>query len=310
VTGATSPLSEAEQLGFLQRQAGGLKGEDLAQNLAQQLQFVDRNSVEGQALFASIVGKLETLRDQAAKEGNKVEQIQARIEATTAQMNTALKSIDQRIETQQNLLTALSTQEQAAIKQVNDTATAELTKLRTETADKLTTLNATQDTLLKEQIRRLEEQAATAKEQLIAQVGAEEATKLLAAGDQAHTLKLAQANTTLASIDAHLFELVNKLHPAASGYEGTVQGPTLFLAGESGPEHVSIRPRNAAPSGGGGSPIVFNFSPLVQVTVEPGQEDRVARDVDEILRIAEQRFLKKLETDWAQRIQRIAERRQ
>lgn len=307
VTGATSPLSGAEQLGFLKRQAAGLTGEDLAQNLAQQLQFVDRNSVEGQTLFASIVGTLDSLRDRAAAEGNRVETLQAAIASTSAQMETALRSIDQQIQSQQTLLTQLSKDEQAAIDRVNATAKAELDTLRTDTAQRLKTLTDQQDVLLKEQIRRLEEQAATAKAQLIEQVGATEATRLLSAGDHAHTLQLAEANATLLSIDTHLADLLNKIQPAATGYEGTVRGPTLFLAGEAGPETVSIRP-HAAGSGGGasGSPIMFTFAPVVQVTVEPGQEDRVQSDVDEILRIAEQRFRQKLETEWAPLLQRAA----
>ena len=38
--------------------------------------------------------------------------------------------------------------------------------------------------------------------------------------------------------------------PAANGFDGMVNSPTMFLAGESGSEHVSITPSGSGGSGG------------------------------------------------------------
>lgn len=45
----------------------------------------------------------------------------------------------------------------------------------------------------------------------------------------------------------------------ANGFEGMVNGPSLFMAGEAGPEHVSVRPMGKGGSGGG---QVFNIGPI------------------------------------------------
>ncbi|MAB57681.1 MAG: phage tail tape measure protein [Aequorivita sp.] len=54
-----------------------------------------------------------------------------------------------------------------------------------------------------------------------------------------------------------------KLNKAAGGYEGMVGSPTMFLAGEAGPEHVSITPSSRMRGGfqgGGGGNMHFNFN--------------------------------------------------
>lgn len=51
--------------------------------------------------------------------------------------------------------------------------------------------------------------------------------------------------------------------PAANGYSGMVSEPTLFLAGEAGPEMVDITPTSRMSggfSGSGGANFHFNFS--------------------------------------------------
>lgn len=58
---------------------------------------------------------------------------------------------------------------------------------------------------------------------------------------------------------------------AADGFEGRVNGPTLFMAGEAGPEQVSIRPGAGGASGGGG--LVLNGG--IQVSVQ-GQANAAA----------------------------------
>ena len=52
------------------------------------------------------------------------------------------------------------------------------------------------------------------------------------------------------------------IFPAAGGFEGTVTQPTLFLAGEAGPEGVSIRPKGKG--GGGGGDIYVTVMGSVQ----------------------------------------------
>lgn len=50
---------------------------------------------------------------------------------------------------------------------------------------------------------------------------------------------------------------------AAHGFDGMVRGPTMFLAGEAGPEHVQITPAAARSGGRGGS-----SAPTVNVYVQ------------------------------------------
>ena len=62
------------------------------------------------------------------------------------------------------------------------------------------------------------------------------------------------------------------LKKAATGYDGVVNKPTMFLAGEAGAESVQITPLNSAMNingvQGGGSNITLNISaPLVDDTV-------------------------------------------
>jgi tape measure domain-containing protein len=294
-----SGLSSSQQLGALQREAAAIRQklltatgseraaliQQLASILQQQLQFVDRNSVEGQNLFNKIIGELTMLRDEARKEGDKAQKIQEQIAETTAQMNAALASIDQQI------------------RNVKATAEQQLAALREATAKELRDLADRQDAALKEQIRRFEAQEKTAREQLIALVGAEEAQKILAEGDKAHLIKLTEANVTLLSIDAHTKELVDKIKPAASGFHAVGQAPHLILTHPG--ERIDITPSGqSSPISG---PIAMTFAPVVQVTVEPGGEGRVKRDIEDVLRLAEQRFLRKIESDWAPRLRRAVE---
>ena len=44
------------------------------------------------------------------------------------------------------------------------------------------------------------------------------------------------------------------------GYEGWVSKPTLMLAGEAGPEYVSVRPQ--AQTRGGGNTLILNISAM------------------------------------------------
>jgi len=65
-----------------------------------------------------------------------------------------------------------------------------------------------------------------------------------------------------ASIEEEAMALAG-ITPAANGYNGMVGGPTLFLAGEEGPEHVNITPASRMRggfAGSGGNNYHFNFS--------------------------------------------------
>lgn len=70
---------------------------------------------------------------------------------------------------------------------------------------------------------------------------------------------------------------------AASGFEGMVNGPTHFLAGEAGPEFVSI-----SPSGKSGGNTTFNFTINVEGTViaEQGFDERVQESFKQALKRA------------------------
>jgi hypothetical protein len=56
------------------------------------------------------------------------------------------------------------------------------------------------------------------------------------------------------------------VRPAATGFEGMVYKPTLFLAGEAGSEHVSITPRGKSPGGG----MTINVTVMGHVSTERG----------------------------------------
>lgn len=320
---AESPLDRNQQFTLLQREADVIRRSllsatgreraeqigDLAQILQSQLSFVDRNSAGGQQLFNRLLTELASLRGDAQKEGDNAAKIQEEIKNTTARMDAALASIDKRIAAQQALLASLSAQEQAEIRKVQETAQAELRALQERTAREIQEQAERRDLALQEQIRRLEAQEKTAREQLEKLVGAEAAQKLLAAGDEAHTLQLAQANLTLFAIDARIKELVDKIQPAATGYHNTGSGNHLFLTHPN--ERIDITPagQRAPVSSGGGASVAISFAPVVHVTVAPGEEGRVKQDVNEVLRMAEVRVKRLIQTDWVPEIRRAAEGR-
>ena len=74
------------------------------------------------------------------------------------------------------------------------------------------------------------------------------------------------------------------LKMAAGGYNGMVGKPTLFLAGEAGPEHVNITPSsrmNGGFTGGGGGNMHFNFN--VSAIDSKGVKEFLETDAKEIL---------------------------
>ena len=67
--------------------------------------------------------------------------------------------------------------------------------------------------------------------------------------------------------------------PAANGFNGMVSSPTLFLAGEAGPEQVDITPTSRMSggfSGSGGANFHFNFS--VNTIDEQGVKSFIEED--------------------------------
>lgn len=66
---------------------------------------------------------------------------------------------------------------------------------------------------------------------------------------------------------------------AAGGFDGMVNGPTMFLAGEAGSEHVRITPHGGG--GGGGVTVVINGT----LVTGPGWEDRLSLALAQRLRM-------------------------
>jgi len=74
------------------------------------------------------------------------------------------------------------------------------------------------------------------------------------------------------------------LTAAAGGYEGMVGKPTMFLAGEAGPEHVSITPSSRMRGGfkgGGGGNNHFNFQ--VSTIDAKGVKEFIENDAKDFL---------------------------
>ena len=74
------------------------------------------------------------------------------------------------------------------------------------------------------------------------------------------------------------------LKMAAGGYEGMVGKPTMFLAGEAGPEHVSITPSsrmNGGFTGGGGGNNHFSFQ--VSAIDAKGVKEFIENDAKEFM---------------------------
>ena len=306
VTGPQSTLSGSAQFAFLQRQAAAIRArlatataaekpaliEELSRILQQELQVgqLQKPSPEFQALFSSIIKELESLQKQAEAAGGKAASIEQQILDTELAMKTALASIDTQIAAQRDLLNSLSQQEQAALKAAADAAAVKIAAATKEAKDatdvlreaavkKLQELADLEDSLLKEQINRLEAQKQTAMAQLEKLVGVEEASRLLAAGTGAQLLLMGDMVASLRSID----EQLGNLTPAAAGFSGVVSRPRLFLAGEHGPEQVTITPGSTSAGA-----RTITFAPQITVTMQGSnnpQEDgeRLGRGLSQAL---------------------------
>ena len=70
-------------------------------------------------------------------------------------------------------------------------------------------------------------------------------------------VNLSQSNMNLSQATRDLLASMNSgVIPAANGFDGMVNKPTMFMAGESGAEHVKVTPNG---QGGGGSNITVNI---------------------------------------------------
>lgn len=286
---SSSPLSEPEQLAFLQRRADDVrtqiksaKPEDRPELFSKLSQILQSMLQEGQQflnptafarLFESVITEIEALRDTAGGEGSRVEDIQKRIAEATQDMDASLKSIDEQIKAQEQYLQTLAEDENnaiaaaqaaaaAAIKAAQEKAAVDMIVEQEIVKARLTELAAARDAILREQVARAEEQRELLREQLRDQFGAEEAERILRDPMAATAANTLASSLALGRVEASLNEFLAKIKPAAQGYSGMVSRPSLFLAGERGPEHVAITPR-----GGMGGGVMVTIAPTYNVTL-------------------------------------------
>ena len=67
--------------------------------------------------------------------------------------------------------------------------------------------------------------------------------------------RLRQSSIPMLSFSPGTFSPISAIK-AATGFDGMVNRPTMFLAGEAGPEQVSITPNGGGRSGGGNTLII------------------------------------------------------
>lgn len=277
---SNSPLFKSEKLAFLQRQAGELRSDKsadaiqkLSQNLASQLQIGQDTLSPEQfaAQFTSVIDELQTLRDKTGQQGAKAEDIQRNIEALQTQQTATLERIDTQIASQQQYLQSLSQNENNAIAAAQKAGAARITAAqeagaariaaaqaetkaaidayRVVIVARLNALAAARDEILKEQAFRLKNAA---------DLTAQELTQLIDINANTRA-----TNDLIASFLAA--NAAPPITPAATGFQGIVDRPRLFLAGEAGRESVSITPVGQGQNGGGGN---VTFAPSISVTMQ------------------------------------------
>lgn len=277
---SNSPLFKSEKLAFLQRQAGELRSDKsadaiqkLSQNLASQLQIGQDTLSPEQfaAQFTSVIDELQTLRDKTGQQGAKAEDLQRNIEALQTQQTATLERIDAQIASQQQYLQSLSQNENNAIAAAQKAGAARITAAqeagaariaaaqaetkaaidayRVVIVARLNALAAARDEILKEQAFRLKNAADLTAEQL---------TQLIDINVNTRAMKDLIASFLAANA-------APPITPAATGFQGIVDRPRLFLAGEAGRESVSITPVGQGQNGGGGN---VTFAPSISVTMQ------------------------------------------
>lgn len=277
---SNSPLFKSEKLAFLQRQAGELRSDKsaeaiqkLSQNLASQLQ-VGQDTLSPEqfaAQFTSVIDELQTLRDKTGQQGAKAEDLQRNIEALQTQQTAILERIDAQITSQQQYLQSLSQNENNAIAAAQKAGAARITAAqevgaariaaaqaetkaaidayRVVIVARLNALAAARDEILKEQAFRLKNAA---------DLTAQELTQLIDINVNTRAMKDLIASFLAANA-------APSITPAATGFQGIVDRPRLFLAGEAGRESVSITPVGQGQNGGGGN---VTFAPSISVTMQ------------------------------------------
>lgn len=290
VTGPQSALSRPEQAAFLERQIAELRSQPFTAESAAQLGELiqqqlsasvnQQGSVAFFDQFNSVIADLETVQKQTASQGDKALELQAEIKQVQMQSFAALASIDQQIASQQQALAQLSLDEQYAVQRAQEAVNRQIDDLRRVTADALLRNGLQQERIAVEAQLKREEQRRIAFEQLVKQVGVEEATRLVADQNVALLYTMIQSRDILNSIDATLSRII----PAANGFEGVVSRPQLFLAGERGPEYVSVTPRGA--TRGGGMAVSINAPLTVHLSGQATEEDgrRLSRGYIEALK--------------------------
>lgn len=255
VTGPQSALSKPEQAAFIQRQLAQLKSQPFSAESAGQIgealqQVLSTSIFAGGSVaffeqFEGIVRELESLQSTTEAQGATAVSIQEQIRNIDDQSRITLASIDTQIAQQQQLLADLSIQEQRAIADANQGMTQRLDALRAQAEITLRDNAQQQERLAAEAQAKREALRQVAFGQLVTLVGTEQATRLLADQNFAMLYTLVQIRDVLANLDTTLGRII----PAANGFSGLVSQPRLFLAGERGPEYVSVTPNGRGTGG-------------------------------------------------------------
>lgn len=294
-----SPYSSSEQLGYLERQAAGLRTQiagatpdnkialerQLSDILQQELglNIFQRPSPEYKDLFDSIVNELDSMQRDAAVNGKDVEAIQQEIDDTTKEMNDTLNGIDAQIQAlrdQEDQISkekeaadkAIEAARQAAITNATDATNQAIADLGTRTAAKLQELHDLEDGLLAEQASRAEKQRSDILTQLGGLLTPDQMKTILGDPQSASALILGNLHKVLIDID----HLLGGVIPAATGFSGgPLASNQLFLAHKG--EYVDI-----GHTPGGDSSM--NFSPTINVSVPAGSDgESIGRGISQVL---------------------------
>ena len=270
---SSSRFSGPEQIAIFEQQADALRrrlqgttGSERAAIIEQlssvlQQQLAAGEEVMSQSAFSdmfdSVVKELESLRDEAAVEGDRVEQIQNAIAQTTAQMQISLESIDAQMEAERAAAAAaqqafaaqaeaLSQQEQAAVAAAQAATDAEIAALRMEAVAEIQRLAVIEDQILAEQLKRAEYEVSLTEEQVTI---------------------LHSINSGIDNLTASIVGFLDSAISAQTGYEGWVRKPQLFITHPN--EHVRISPSGPAANN------QVTFAPSISVSMNGGGNTEV-----------------------------------
>ena len=309
VTSPASTLAPGQQLAFLQRQTEQLRGQlqgatgvkraelfaELQQLLNQALQlsgaFLQRPSDQYTRIFGNIIKELERLRDEAIKAGAKVESIQEQARKLQEETNKKLEALNKEAEAIGKALDELTEKNQAAAEAIRAQLEKDLKALDARTEKEFEAYKKQLFVTLEKDLERaievqkeideairkkLEEQ----KEVLLAQERELKEFRTKLTKDLADLLKITQDDVVQLLKDI----VKNTRSPgdvaAQHGFEGVVTQATRFLAGEAGPERVSIQPLTRASS----QTIIVQLASNTQVTINtpagmPIDTRKVANDL-------------------------------